>query len=35
MTGTPAGVDAVKAGDKITGGIDGVGDIELTIGPAE
>lgn len=35
MTGTPAGVDAVVAGDKITGGIDGLGSIELNIGPAE
>ncbi|MEM9740889.1 MAG: fumarylacetoacetate hydrolase family protein [Pseudomonadota bacterium] len=35
MTGTPAGVDAVKAGDKITGGIDSLGGIELNIGPAE
>ncbi|MEM6626610.1 MAG: fumarylacetoacetate hydrolase family protein [Pseudomonadota bacterium] len=35
MTGTPAGVGPVVAGDKITGGIDGLGSIELTIGPAE
>ncbi len=31
-TGTPAGVGPVVAGDKITGGIDGVGEIAITIG---
>ena len=35
MTGTPAGVGPVVAGDVITGGIDGLGDIALTIGAAE
>lgn len=35
MTGTPAGVGAVVAGDKITGGIDGLDPVELTIGAAE
>ncbi|WP_116132822.1 fumarylacetoacetate hydrolase family protein [Tropicimonas sp. IMCC34043] len=35
MTGTPAGVGAVVAGDAITGGIDGLVPIELTIGAAE
>lgn len=35
MTGTPAGVGAVGPGDVITGGIDGIGKIALTIGPAE
>jgi len=35
MTGTPAGVGAVKPGDEITGGIDGLAPISLTIGPAE
>ncbi|MEM9878478.1 MAG: fumarylacetoacetate hydrolase family protein [Pseudomonadota bacterium] len=35
MTGTPAGVGPVSAGDKITGGIDGIGTISLTIGNAE
>lgn len=35
MTGTPAGVGAVGPGDVITGGIDGIGIIELKIGPAE
>lgn len=33
MTGTPAGVGAVVPGDVITGGIDGIGEIEVTIGP--
>jgi len=35
MTGTPAGVGAVVAGDKITGGIDGLEPVALTIGAAE
>ncbi|ATE59243.1 fumarylacetoacetate hydrolase family protein [Thauera sinica] len=34
-TGTPEGVGAVGPGDRITGHIDRVGDVELTIGPAE
>lgn len=34
-TGTPEGVGAVKSGDKLSGHIDHVGDIELTIGAAE
>jgi fumarylpyruvate hydrolase len=34
-TGTPAGVGAVVAGDVITGHIEGVGDVQLKIGPAE
>ena len=34
-TGTPAGVGAVVTGDVITGHIEGLGNIELTIGPAE
>lgn len=33
-TGTPAGVGAVVAGDVITGRIEGLGDITLTVGPA-
>jgi fumarylpyruvate hydrolase len=33
MTGTPAGVGAVVAGDVITGGIDGLEPISLTITP--
>lgn len=32
MTGTPEGVGALMKGDKITGGIDGVGTIEVSIG---
>lgn len=35
MTGTPAGVGAVVPGDRITGGIDGLSDISLIIGPPE
>lgn len=35
MTGTPAGVGPVEAGDTITGGIDGLDPISLTIGDAE
>ncbi|QKV20080.1 fumarylacetoacetate hydrolase family protein [Oricola thermophila] len=35
MTGTPAGVGPVVAGDRITGGIDGLDDIALTIGEPE
>ncbi len=31
MTGTPAGVGPVVAGDKITGGIDGIGEIEICV----
>jgi len=34
-TGTPEGVGAVKPGDRITGHIDGVGDVALTIGEPE
>lgn len=35
MTGTPAGVGPVVAGDKITGGVDGLDPIALTIGDPE
>lgn len=35
LTGTPAGVGPVVAGDKITGGIDGLEPIALEIGAAE
>lgn len=31
MTGTPAGVGSVNRGDRITGGIDGIADIEITV----
>jgi fumarylpyruvate hydrolase len=34
-TGTPAGVGAVVAGDRITGGVDGLPSVQLTIGTAE
>ena len=34
-TGTPAGVGPVAPGDRITGTIDGLTPVELTIGPAE
>lgn len=34
-TGTPEGVDAVTAGDQITGEIEGVGAITLNVGAAE
>lgn len=34
-TGTPEGVGAVKPGDQITGHIEAVGDVALTIGQAE
>jgi fumarylpyruvate hydrolase len=33
-TGTPEGVAAVVAGDRITGHVEGVGEIALTVGPA-
>lgn len=35
FTGTPAGVGAVVPGDKLRGGIDGVGSISIEIGPPE
>ena len=31
FTGTPAGVGPIEAGDKVTGGIDGIDEIEITI----
>ncbi|NNE51597.1 MAG: fumarylacetoacetate hydrolase family protein [Sulfitobacter sp.] len=34
MTGTPAGVGAVVPGDVITGGVDGIGELEVTVGAA-
>ncbi len=33
MTGTPAGVGAVVVGDVITGGVEGIGELEVKIGP--
>ncbi|MDM0044732.1 fumarylacetoacetate hydrolase family protein [Variovorax dokdonensis] len=35
FTGTPEGVGAVKAGDRIDGHVQGVGEISLAIGPAQ
>lgn len=32
-TGTPAGVGPLQPGDKVTGGIDGLGEIAVTIAP--
>ena len=32
MTGTPAGVGTIVAGDKVTGGIDGLGEIGIAVG---
>jgi fumarylpyruvate hydrolase len=34
-TGTPEGVGAVVSGDKITGRVEGVAEVALTVGPAE
>lgn len=34
MTGTPAGVGALVPGDLVTGGVDGIGTLEVKIGPA-
>jgi fumarylpyruvate hydrolase len=31
FTGTPAGVDSVRPGDEIAGGIDGIGTIRVGI----
>jgi fumarylpyruvate hydrolase len=31
FTGTPAGVSAIKKGDKIRGHVDGVGDLDVTV----
>lgn len=35
FTGTPAGVGAIVPGDTITGGVDGIGQIEFVVGPAQ
>jgi fumarylpyruvate hydrolase len=32
MTGTPAGVGPIVAGDKVTGGVAGLGEISIDIG---
>ena len=34
MTGTPAGVGAVKPGDRMQGGVDGIATLDVTVGPA-
>ncbi len=34
MTGTPAGVGAVGPGDRLSGGVEGLAPVELTLGPA-
>lgn len=34
-TGTPEGVGAVVPGDRLVGRVEGVGTVELTVGPAE
>lgn len=35
LTGTPAGVGPVEPGDHLSGGVDGLRPISLTLGPAE
>ena len=35
FTGTPAGVGPLVTGDAVTGGIDGIGDIGIRIGPSQ
>jgi fumarylpyruvate hydrolase len=35
FTGTPAGVGPLVAGDVVAGGIEGIGDIGIRIGPAQ
>ena len=32
FTGTPAGVGAVQRGDRLEGGVEGVGTLALTVG---
>jgi fumarylpyruvate hydrolase len=32
MTGTPAGVGRIEPGDKLTGGVDGIGELRIQIG---
>jgi len=31
FTGTPAGVSAIKRGDKLKGHVDGIGDLDVTV----
>ncbi|WP_027256877.1 fumarylacetoacetate hydrolase family protein [Leisingera aquimarina] len=35
LTGTPAGVGAVQAGDRMSGGVDGLPQVDLTLAAAE
>ena len=35
FTGTPAGVSAVGPGDSLSGGVDGIGEIQITLGERE
>jgi fumarylpyruvate hydrolase len=35
FTGTPAGVGAIGPGDKVTATIEGIGDLEIAIGPRD
>ncbi|MFV0280535.1 MAG: fumarylacetoacetate hydrolase family protein [Rhodoblastus sp.] len=35
MTGTPAGVGAIVAGDKVEGAVEGVAEISITVAPAK
>ena len=35
FTGTPAGVSAVGPGDSLSGGVDGIGKIQITLGERE
>ena len=30
-TGTPEGVGSVKSGDKVSGGVEGIGEVSITI----
>lgn len=32
MTGTPAGVGAVQRGDRLSGGVEGIGTLNITVG---
>ena len=34
FTGTPAGVSAINPGDRVKGGIDGLGEIDFSVGAA-
>ena len=35
FTGTPAGVSAVGPGDSLSGGVEGIGEIQITLGERE